>query len=326
MKNKLSAPYREILEDFLTYRHPQVSAQGFETARKLSMAVLAWHQRKKILPEQVTVKDAMQFKTDVSKRKTKAGTLISKGTIQNYIKAARGIYSFLMTTEAVKSNPFSEVEYPPSSSHISRNVLTESQMNRLLGSLERFDAIQNRRKKSRRYVSHVLAEFLYATGLRIEEASRLIESDIDTIHRYVYVRKGKGGKPRIAFMNGYAADVMRLYLKKGKHIADSIIYGEHRSAVFSAEKNVLAGLFNKEIREVCTELDIPIITSHGFRHSLGTHLLRAGCDIRKIQAILGHEKLSSTQIYTRVYSEDLKKSIDEYHPRQHIRIQDYGQQ
>ena len=83
MKNKLSAPYREILEDFLAYRHPQVSAQGFETARKMSMAVLAWHQRKKILPEQVTVKDAMQFKTDVSKRKTKAGTLISKGTVKD---------------------------------------------------------------------------------------------------------------------------------------------------------------------------------------------------------------------------------------------------
>lgn len=268
----------------------------------------------------------MQFKTDVSKRKTKAGTLISKGTIQNYIKAARGIYSFLMMTEAVKSNPFSEVEYPPSSNHISRNILTESQMNRLLGSLERYYMIQNPRKKSRRYVSHVLAEFLYATGLRIEEASRLMESDIDTIHRYVYVRKGKGGKPRIAFLNGYAADVMRLYLKKGKRIADSIIYGERRSTAFSAEKNVLASLFNREIREICTELDIPVITSHGFRHSLGTHLLRAGCDIRKIQAILGHEKLSSTQIYTRVYSEDLKKSIDEYHPRQHIRMQDYGQQ
>lgn len=326
MKDKLSAPYREILDDFLKYRHPQTSAQGFETARKMSMAVLVWHQGKKILPEQVTVKDAMQFKTDISKRKTKAGTLVSKGTIQNYIKAARGIYSFLLMTEAVKSNPFSEVEYPPSSNHISRNVLTESQMNRLLESLERFDMIQNQRKKCRRYVSHVLAEFLYATGLRIEEASRLVEGDIDTVRRHVHVRRGKGGKPRIAFLNGYAADVMRLYLKKGKHIADGIIYGEQRNTVFSAEKNVLAGLFNREIKEVCTELDIPVITSHGFRHSLGTHLLRAGCDIRKIQAILGHEKLSSTQIYTRVYSEDLKKSIDEYHPRQHIRIQNHGQQ
>ncbi|MBP3365467.1 MAG: tyrosine-type recombinase/integrase [Treponema sp.] len=326
MKNKLSAPYKAIFESFLKYKHPQVSAQGFETARKMSLAVLAWHQEKALLPEQVTVKDAMQFKTDVSRRKTKSGALISKGTIQNYLKAARSIYSFLLMTEAVQSNPFSEVEYPQAGSHISRNVLTESQMNRLLASLERFDMIQNRRKKSRRYTSHVLAEFLYATGLRIEEASRLIESDIDTVHRYVYVRNGKGGKPRTAFLNGYAADVMKLYLKKGKRIADGVIYGERRNTVFSTEKNVLAELFNREIREVCTELEIPVITSHGFRHSLGTHLLRAGCDIRTIQVILGHEKLSSTQIYTRVYSDDLKKSIDEYHPRQHIRIERHGQQ
>jgi len=58
-----------------------------------------------------------------------------------------------------------------------------------------------------------------------------------------------------------------------------------------------------------------VITSHGFRHSLGTHLLRSGCDMRHIQVILGHEALSTTQIYTKVDKEDLKKSLDAFHPR-----------
>lgn len=78
-------------------------------------------------------------------------------------------------------------------------------------------------------------------------------------------------------------------------------------------------MLNSRLRKLCLELEIPVITSHGFRHSLGTHLLRSGCDMRHIQVILGHDKLSSTQIYTKVYADDLKDSIDKYHPRQWIK-------
>ena len=70
-------------------------------------------------------------------------------------------------------------------------------------------------------------------------------------------------------------------------------------------------ILNKESKR----LGFGHFSSHNFRHAVGYHLLRAGCDIRYIQSILGHKKLSSTQIYTRVDKEDLRRIIDKYHPR-----------
>jgi len=72
---------------------------------------------------------------------------------------------------------------------------------------------------------------------------------------------------------------------------------------------------NTALRNACTELEMPVITSHGFRHSIGTHLLRAGCDIRHIQVFLGHDRLESTQIYTHVNNNDVTETMDNKHPR-----------
>ena len=90
----------------------------------------------------------------------------------------------------------------------------------------------------------------------------------------------------------------------------------HGDTLFGADKARVAHVLNAELATICNGLGIPAITSHGFRHSLGTHLLRSGCDMRHIQMILGHEALQTTQIYTRVDKDDLKRSLDEHHPRQ----------
>ncbi|GMO41772.1 MAG: hypothetical protein Ta2F_17740 [Termitinemataceae bacterium] len=88
--------------------------------------------------------------------------------------------------------------------------------------------------------------------------------------------------------------------------------------LFGAKTPTLESSINRELAQLCPKLEIPVITCHAFRHSLGTHLLRNGTDIRYIQSILGHEKLSSTQIYTKVDKQDLKKSLDAYHPRTYV--------
>jgi integrase/recombinase XerD len=74
-------------------------------------------------------------------------------------------------------------------------------------------------------------------------------------------------------------------------------------------------IVNAELAKAVKKLSMKRITSHVFRHAFGFHMLRAGCDIRHIQAFLGHESLSSTEVYTKVEKEDLKRVIDTYHPR-----------
>jgi site-specific recombinase XerD len=170
-------------------------------------------------------------------------------------------------------------------------------------------------QRLRRYRLHVIAEFLYATGLRITEAAMLIPPNIDTVSRIVYIPEGKGGKARLAFMTGFAAEVMEPYLNRGRHpilAAGSRKYGH---TVFGTHPERLMALVNQELKKTCGALDLPVISSHGFRHSLGTHLLHGGCDMRYIQLILGHESLQSTQVYTRVDKEELKDSLDRFHPR-----------
>jgi site-specific recombinase XerD len=200
--------------------------------------------------------------------------------------------------------------------HISRNVLSEAQMGALLRELGRFDESEIWYERERRYRVHVIAEFLYATGLRIAEACSLVSENLDLDRRLVYVPNGKGGKPRTAFMTSYAAEIMARYLKTGRPAIMHHFTRDHAHTLFGANKARVAEVVNGELKRVCETLELPEITSHGFRHSLGTHLLRSGADMRHIQAILGHEALGTTQIYTRVDKEDLKKSLDEYHPRQ----------
>ncbi len=74
-------------------------------------------------------------------------------------------------------------------------------------------------------------------------------------------------------------------------------------------------LINEMMSQACREKGLSRFTSHGFRHCMGSHLLKNVCDIRYIQEMLGHESIGTTQIYTRVVKEDLRGVIDEYHPR-----------
>lgn len=316
-----SEPYASLYEDYLEYERSRVSAQGFESLKGRSRRFLKWLEEKDLLFEEVKVSDAIRYKKELSEMKTKEGKFLSTGTVLNYLKTARAVFRYLVITEKTKSNPFEVVKNPRIPDHISRNVLTESQMNRLLEEFSKYYEIKNNEKALRRYRCHVLCELLYSTGLRIAEAGSLIESNLDLDHRFVYVPNGKGNVPRIAFLTGFAADVMKQYLEKGRTVIMKGYSRKNENLLFGASKARIGCVLNEELREVCNNLDIPIITSHGFRHSLGTHLLKNGCDMRFIQVILGHERLGTTQIYTRVDKDDLRNSIDAFHPRQYKQLE-----
>jgi site-specific recombinase XerD len=311
----LSAATAELLEEFLESEKPKVSTQGYTTLSGIARRVLTWFDDEELDVTEIGITDAVRFASSLSERCTREGSPIGVGTMRNYLKVARRCFDYLVQTGKLGSNPFRELRYPRMNDHLSRNVLSEAQMGRLLRELARFDELSDHREALRRYRVHVLAEFLYATGLRIAEACALKEANIDLEHRLVYIPQGKGGAPRTVFLTPYAADVMRLYLESGRAQVLGAYARQNAGTLFGAVKDRVAAVVNAELREVCTALELPEITSHGFRHSLGTHLLRSGCDMRHIQAILGHEALQTTQIYTLVDKEDLKKSLDEHHPR-----------
>lgn len=311
----LSTPYDKIHDLFLAYQKPRVSKQGYKKLMGQTCRVLRWFEREELLLEEVTIREAVRYQASISELVTREGTPVSTGTLINYLKTARSLFAWLVETERVKTNSFSELVYPKMPEHLSRNSLTEAQMGCLLAQLARFNELENPLARIRRYRVHIVAEFLYATGLRIAEAASLIDANLDLASRLVYLPEGKGGRARTAFLSGYAAELMARYLTRGREMVFAHYPRSHGQTIFGVDTARLAAVVNEELRMVCGKLNIPIITSHGFRHSLGTHLLRAGCDMRHIQAILGHQSLATTQIYTKVNNDDLKRSLDAFHPR-----------
>lgn len=318
MEKVLHAPYDTLYEEFLSYCKERSTKQGYISVKNTSYRILSWFEQEDILIEEAGVRDCLYFRKSIGQRVTREGKPVSEGTIQNYLKIARKLFSYAVQSGRRESNPFEEVESPRLPVRISRNVLTEDQMTRLLDYLSRYHEAKNILQKVSYYRIHVVCEFLYATGLRLSEAGSLVCENIDTSQRTVYVPLGKGEKPRTAYMSEYVSSLMDVYMKKGRAVFKQV-YGKEcgeKDTVFFSGKGGLGYVVNSRLKRVCETLGIPVITTHGFRHSLGTHLLKNGCDMRYIQTILGHESLETTQIYTRVDKEDVRKSIDTYHPRQ----------
>lgn len=316
MKIQLYEPYNSLCSQFLDYEKQKKSEKMYKEIEYKAYNFFLWLQEKKINPKNLNIKYANLYMLEKSRVKNKKGKQISNGTLCNYIKTARRVYNYFIEINYVSSNPFLNIKYPKVGIYITRNVLTESQMCRLLERLSFFDYEKTYRQKVVLYFVHVLSELLFSSGLRINEACNLVEKDIDLKHRLIFVKHGKGNTSRTAFLTSYSCEIIEFYIKYGKSITDKLFYGKNQKKLFGKNKKSISQLFNAKLREICLELNIPVITSHGFRHSLGTQLLRAGCDIRYIQEILGHKKISSTQIYTRVFSDDLKNSLTNFHPRQ----------
>jgi integrase/recombinase XerD len=310
MGTVLSEAYADIYQSYTDHVQSQITKNSYEKKKSSIMQLLKWFESEDLLPEEISISDVIRYKQYLSETTSRSGTVYASGSICNFLKAGRNLWDYLIQDEKVKSNPFREVPYPRVPYHLSRNFLNESQMNRLLESLTHFENLEE-------YRAHVVCEFLYASGLRIAEASNLLPSDVDTSQRLVYVRNGKGGESRTAFLTTYAAEVMELYLKKGRNVLLGRCWRKNDDKLFGCDKRTLSGAVCEEISKVCKRLELPEMSCHGFRHSLGTHLLRSGCDMRHIQVILGHESLNSTQVYTRVDKDDLRESIDSYHPRKY---------
>lgn len=165
-------------------------------------------------------------------------------------------------------------------------VLTKGEVRRLIDSSDNLK-------------SSLIISFLYSSGLRVSELVNLKVSDINLDEKTGWVRKGKGSKDRIFVFSSDIAEELRDYLD---------VKGKDNIYVFSSKKPLTTRNIQKIIQGVKNKAGInKKVTPHTLRHSFATHLLEQGTDIRTIQAILGHSSLSTTQVYTHISSEQIKK-------------------
>jgi integrase/recombinase XerD len=160
-----------------------------------------------------------------------------------------------------------------------------------------------------------LLETLYSTGVRVGELRRLTLQDVDTEERTMRVLLGKGRKDRYLPLTRAAASALERYLAQGRA---ALAAGKNVQQLFlsNAGGPVHPHTVYRILTRWASEARIKKpVTTHTFRHSLATHLLKGGADIRHIQKLLGHASLQSTERYTRVEIQDLKDIVRRAHPR-----------
>lgn len=235
---------------------------------------------------------------------------ISKKTLKRRLSALRHFYSWLENNKYIKYNPFltisspkAEIRYP--------HALYYDQINYLLKTnSERTDQLKIR--------DQAILELLYASGLRGSELINITLQDIDFKNRVIRVY-GKGSKERIVPFSSHAKEAIEKYYKELRPIllmnSKNV---EMTNALFinaKGKKLTLRGLeYILKSIEIKTGQDCDL-HPHVLRHTFATHLLENGADLRTIQELLGHSSISTTQIYTHVSSEAMKKEYETAHPR-----------
>jgi len=268
-----------------------------------------------IAPDTLALHEAQDYQGWLVEHGRRDGSPLRRSTIAGRIKAASNFAEFLRRSGNLLSNPFRDIVRVREEKTLPRGILKEDQMLALLDHLRRWDRAPSMKDQVTRYRVHVIAELQYATGMRIGEVADLKADDLDLEREFVTIREPKNGKPRTAFLTDYAKEVLRMYVAQLREVTMNGWNRAHGEFLFASGWEVLTALVNRHLTRACTELGLPRMTSHGFRHALGYHLLRAGCSIRHIQQILGHEALHSTEVYTKVDREDLRAVLTAYHPR-----------
>jgi len=234
--------------------------------------------------------------------------VLSLGYQVNLLKVLKKLFVYLVRDGKILSDPTAGLKLPKLPKRLPSDVLTKREIKKLLSSPDTTKPSGMR--------DRAVFEILYSTGIRKRELGNLKLYDVDLTNRQVTVREGKGKKDRILPLTKKAAEVVDVYVREnrewliaGKDPGYLILNDRGRRIgekwpAWMLAKYVAASKIKKKV------------TTHTFRHTFATHLLKNGVSIRVIQELLGHASLTSTQIYTKVEITDLRRVIDKKHPRE----------
>lgn len=229
----------------------------------------------------------------------------SKATISRKLSSLRTFYKYLVNENIVNNNPFLLVSSPKKEKKIPKFI-----------SYNNLDEIFNVPDLSDMYGQRerVILEILYGCGVRISELVNIKIKDIDFKEKSIIIF-GKGSKERIVYFGEYACNIIKLYMDDARYDLLENISSEYLIVGKNSEK-LTTRRIQQIIDDIIKKSSIKMnITPHMFRHTFATHLLDNGCDLLVVQELLGHESLSSTEIYTHVSNEHLRDVFMKCHPR-----------
>ena len=241
-----------------------------------------------------------------------------KSSIARKLATLRTFFKFLCREQVLDLNPARLVSSPRLEKRLPKVISVDE----VIHFIETPDTDTVLGKRDR-----AILELLYATGCRVSEIAGMNLEDFDFKHETIRVR-GKGRKERFVPFGSKANEALQVYLEvrgallaeapEDKRDSKALLLNYHGTRITTRS---IGRLIDKYVKECALAHDI---SPHSLRHSVATHLLSAGADLRAIQELLGHARLSTTQIYTHVSVEQLMQVYDKAHPRAKLGVPPSG--
>jgi integrase/recombinase XerD len=285
--NTISA-YRRDLEDFRNFLHRR--------ARLIAAAAPP---------------DISAYVAEASATGLKATSLARR------LSAVRQLYKFLVAEGQVTADP-TLGQAGPRKERALPKTLNVAEVDRLIETASQRAGKAKGLERLRAVRLHCLIEMLYATGMRVSELVSL-PRDVLAGDARVLTIKGKGGRERLVPLNSKARAALEHYLQLGREPNDAVAATVATKWLFpskSTQGHLTRQRFGQDLKDLAAEagLDPDRISPHVLRHAFASHLLDRGADLRSVQQLLGHADISTTEIYTHVLEERLKKLVHEHHP------------
>jgi len=291
--NSKGPPLTKIFLAYLTVEKAlaenTISSYATDLARLTHFA----YQSKKPI-ETLTVSDLRKFIADLSRNG------LSPATVRRIASAVRSFYQFLALDGYIENPPTDDLDTPPPVSYLP-TFLDETEVRRLLDAPDpgTDEGIRDR----------AILELMYAAGLRVSELVTLKQKQMD-LRNGLVTCFGKGRKERTVPIGRSAAAAITLYIntKKFPRRVDQYLF-------LHLDRPLTRQFLWALINHYGTLAGIKHISPHTLRHTFATHLLQHGAEVKHVQALLGHNDISTTQIYTHVTEAFLRRSYDRHHPR-----------
>ncbi|MBR6690103.1 MAG: tyrosine recombinase XerC [Bacilli bacterium] len=225
-------------------------------------------------------------------------------TISRHISAIRSFFKYLKVNNHIKSNPCTLISNPKLDKRLPK-YLNFEEVEKLLKAYDNNSFVGLR--------NSLILEILYSTGIRVSEITNIKLSDISISNKTIVI-DGKGNKQRIVYFGNICLNLLELYLKRSYPILNK------NNSEYLILSKTGKKINDREIRKVVDDSAIIAgikikISPHVLRHTFATHMLNEGADLRSVQELLGHENLSTTQVYTHLTNEKIRNVYLNAHPR-----------
>lgn len=253
--------------------------------------------------EEFLKKDILESDTEDLEKYLKYIKNLESTTVAHKITSIKSYFNYNIKRGIVSVNPADKVSRPKLTKHLPE-YLTEEEVGKLL---------DVEVKSPYDYRNKTILELLYSSGIRISELVNIKTPNYDSEECLIRIM-GKGSKERIVPLGDYAVNIMNDYMNNYR----PLINKKHTDYVFinnrgdKISRQFIFKVIKKEALKKGIKKDI---SPHTLRHTFATHLLKNGADLRIIQELLGHENISTTQIYTHVTNNKLKSDYETYFPK-----------